>query len=198
MGMALVAVAFFVWLDRSVVAPRRHRQMAASQRTVPKDRIRYHGQRFAVVQVVDGDTLYLDASDANERFTKVRLLGIDAPELAHDGRPEMVFAKEAAAYARQMAGNATVTVYLDETGPTRGKYGRLLAYVECPDGQFLNELLISEGYAYADSRFPHGYLRRYRQLESSARALDKGLWATITLEQLPAWHRYAPASQATE
>ena len=189
-------VASLVWLDRNVVAPRRH--VAVSQRMVAEDRARYHGQRFAVVQVVDGDTLHLGVPDGGERSTKVRLLGIDAPELAHNGRPEMCFAKEAAAYARQVANNAMVTVYLNETGPTRGKYGRLLAYIECPDGQFLNERLISEGYAYADSRFPHGYLRRYRQLESSARALAKGLWATVTPEQLPAWHRHARASQATE
>ncbi len=196
--MILATAIFFIWLDRTVVTPRREGRPAVSQRTTREDRARYHGRQFQVTQVVDGDTLYLDAPDADARSTKVRLLGIDAPELAHDGRPEMYFAPEAATYARQSVEGAMVVVYLNENGPTRGKYDRLLAYIECPDGQFLNEILIAEGYAYADSRFPHGYSRRYRQLESSARSLAKGLWAAVTPEQLPLWHRYAPTRQETK
>lgn len=54
---------------------------------------------------------------------RVRLLGIDTPELAHDG--------DAA-----------------QCGGEEARYGRLLRYVETDDGD-AGATLISEGYAYA-------------------------------------------------
>ncbi|UCD53172.1 MAG: thermonuclease family protein [Phycisphaerales bacterium] len=160
-----------------------------SEPTAAQDVTRYHGKAFIVLRVVDGDTLHIDAPDNGTSVTKVRLLGIDAPELGRMGESPTHFAREATDDARQRAEGLEVTVYLDETGCTRGKYGRLLAYVELPDGQFLNELLVSEGYAYADPRFPHSYLHRYQQLEGSARALKKGLWAEVTPEDMPSWRQ---------
>ena len=192
--MSLIGAALLIGLDRHLVAPRWSQQSAAPAQTLARDLARYHGQTFAVTRVVDADTLHIDAPDARAASTKVRLLGIDAPELARDGEPGMHFGREAANYPQRLAQGHKVTLYLDEAGPSRGYYGRLLAYIEMPDGRFLNELLVSEGYAYADARFPHSYSHRYRQLEASARALKKGLWATITPEQMPSWRR-RPSSQ---
>lgn len=187
--LALLGTALLIWLDRGAVAPWPNRYAAPSEQSAAQDVARYHRKKFGVVRVIDGDTLHIDAPDHGAPTTKVRLLGIDAPELGHDGVPSMHFAPEAADYVRQRAKDLEVTVYLDETGRTRGTYGRLLAYLETPDGQFLNELLVSEGYAYADPRFPHSYLHRYQQLEGSARALKKGLWANVTPEDMPFWRR---------
>ena len=80
-----------------------------------------------------------------------------------------------------------IALYLDDKHRTRGKYGRLLAYVQLPDGMFLNERLVSEGYAYADLRFPHSYYQKYRQLEAAARALNRGWWTRVGREDLPEW-----------
>jgi len=187
--LALLGTVFLVWLDRTAVAPRWTRQVTSSERVAARDMTKYHRQTFRVVRVVDGDTLHIDAPDHGALTTKVRLLGIDAPELAHDGTPPMYFSREATDYAAQRVRDVEVTVYLDETLRTRGTYGRLLAYLELPDGQFLNELLVSEGYAYADPRFAHSYLHRYQQLEGSARALEKGLWAEVKAGQMPAWRQ---------
>ena len=189
-GSALLATALLIGLDRSVVGPFWSRRLSTPGQTRAGDRALYHGRTFAVTRVVDADTLHIDAPDAGASSTKVRLLGIDAPELAHDGQPEMYFGSAAAEYARQLARGTQVTVYLDDVGPSRGKYGRLLAYVEMPNGQSLNELLLTEGYAYADLRFPHSYYYRYKQLEASARVLKKGLWASVTNKRLPSWRRH--------
>jgi len=78
-------------------------------------------------------------------------------------------------------------VYLDATEHTRGKYGRLLAYVQLPDGRFLNEVLVAEGFAYADLRFRHIFYHKYPRLEASARSRKKGLWEKVTRDQLPKW-----------
>jgi len=51
----------------------------------------------------------------------------------------------------------------------------------------LNELLVAEGYAYADLRFRHSHYNKYKQLDSAARTQKKGLWAEVTRDQLPQW-----------
>jgi micrococcal nuclease len=140
-----------------------------------------------VVNVVDGDTIYIDIPDSNRAHTRVRLWGVDTPETKHEQRGVMFFGPEAAEFTRKLAHGKKVQIYLDEGNRTRGKYGRLLAYVKLPDDGFLNEVLLSEGFAYADLRFHHSFYNKYKQLEASARSSKKGLWENVTREQLPEW-----------
>jgi micrococcal nuclease len=98
----------------------------------------------------------------------------------------MYFGPEAAEFSERSALEKRATIYLEEHN-TRGKYGRLLAYVQLPDGRFLNEVLLAEGFAYADLRFRHSLYQKYKKLESSARRQQKGLWEEVTREQLPEW-----------
>jgi endonuclease YncB( thermonuclease family) len=62
-----------------------------------------------------------------------------------------------------------------------------LAYVELPDGRFLNEVLLAEGCSYADMRFSHSFYNRYKQLQAAAKSGKKGLWQNVTPDQLPQW-----------
>jgi len=112
---------------------------------IAADSARYERNAFAVVRVVDGDTLHLDAPDGEGRTTKVRLLGIDAPEMGDAANKPRYFAEEATRFATDLALRKVVTIYLDERAGTRDKYDRLLAYVELPDGRFLNEELLLGG-----------------------------------------------------
>jgi len=175
------------------VAPRWSGVLSRRQQSLAADLARYHGGRFRVVRVVDGDTLHLDSADATEGVTKVRLIGIDAPEVGGGGTEPMYFAREATAFARQQALDRQVTVYLDQQAGSRDRYDRLLAYVQLPDGRFLNEELLAQGFAYADTRFRHGYYQKYQQLEASARALTEGLWARVKPDQMPAWRQQRQA-----
>jgi micrococcal nuclease len=186
-GLGLIGTALVVCLDRGVVGPRWSGQSHPAASQSDDDVARYHGRSFAVARVIDGDTLELQVADGDAVVTKVRLLGVDAPESGHSQVGAMCFANEATAFVRQSAAGRPVTVYLDEGGDTRGRYGRLLAYIELPGGVFLNERLLEEGYAYADLRFDHGYFRKYQQLERGARAMRRGLWAEVSRGQLPAW-----------
>ena len=144
---------------------------------------------------MDGDTIDIDIPDGKpilsrvERYdhTRIRLWGIDTPETKSEKYGVMYFGPEASAFATKLALGKPVTIYLDEENRTRDKYGRLLAYVRLPDGTFLNEVLISEGFAYADLRFKHSLYNKYKQLESSTRSLKKGLWRNVTPDQLPEW-----------
>ena len=159
----------------------------SADRAATDDWAGYNGRTTIVIRVVDGDTVHIDIPDRDDSKTKVRLLGIDAPEMAGADKPAMYYAREATDFLKRLVGGKEVRVYLDERAGSRDKYGRLLAYIELLDGRFANEALISEGYAYADRRFPHGYSQKYLHLESTARSQHVGLWAHVTEDQLPSW-----------
>ena len=141
------------------------------------DEVRYNGQWFAVLRVVDGDTLEINASDGDEPTTRVRLWGIDTPEMAHRDppRPAEPFAERATERARELVEGQKVHLTL-EPSRTRGNYGRLLAFVGLPDGVMLNETLIIEGLARADDRWTHRHLEAFGLLEREAKKAGNGLW----------------------
>ncbi len=180
----LVAV-FVVWLDRSRVRLSR-RQPQSEQHIHAYDFEKYHKKSFTVVKVVDGDTLDINVPEGKFGTTRIRLLGVDTPETKHPETGLMHFGEEAADFATESALGEQVTVYLDAPR-TRGYYGRLLAYVQLPDGSMLNEVLLTEGLAYADLRFDHSFYNKYEQLQAAARSRKKGLWEQVTPDQLPQW-----------
>ena len=150
---------------------------------------RYDNQVFTVVRVVDGDTLDLNIPDGRYPTTRVRLWGVDTPEVEGSPVGAMYFGREASTFTRRMVLNRTVRVVL-APARTRDKYERLLAYVHLePDGPCLNEQLLETGHAYADPRFDHPFKRDYLALEERARRADRGLWPGVTFEQFPAWRQ---------
>jgi micrococcal nuclease len=169
-----------VWLDRGD-------SLENKPTAQPADFSKYHAKHFTVINIVDGDTIDIDVPDAAYEKTRIRLWGIDTPETKSTKYPKMYFGPEATDFATKLAMGKKVTVYLDQANETRGKYGRLLGYIQLPDGNFLNETLISEGFAYADLRFRHSLYNKYKQLEALARKQKKGLWNKVTHEQLPQW-----------
>ena len=184
--LCLSVVAVFVWLDNSSLQRRLRWQPRFEEQARAWDLEKYHKKTFTVVKIVDGDTLDIDIPDVNHNYTRIRLWGVDSPETQSQYSSVMYFGPKAAEFAEKSALGKQATIYLEEHN-TRGKYGRLLAYVQLPDGRFLNEVLLAEGFAYADLRFRHSLYQKYKQLESSARRQQKGLWEEVTREQLPEW-----------
>lgn len=179
---AAVLLSVLVWFGRS----------HAPQNVPPPlggDYERYHGRVFTVVRVVDGDTLDIDAPDRDKPTTRIRLWGVDTPEVAGSPRGEMYWGPQASAFAKKVLLNNRVRIEMVD-GDTRGKYGRLLAYVYLlPSGTMFNERLLREGYAYADPRFPHPLRDRFLSLEDEAHAARAGLWRGVTVDQMPGWRR---------
>jgi micrococcal nuclease len=87
-----------------------------------------------VARVVDGDTLEMGSGE------KVRLIGLDAPEL---GQPCALEAK--LRLEELVLGKG---VFLEKDVSDRDKYGRLVRYVYL-DGVFVNLVLVEEGLAFA-------------------------------------------------
>lgn len=179
--------AFLVWLDHNSPEHKRRPQGESEEQARAWDTEKYHGKVFAVSNVVDGDTIDIDVPDGEYEHTRIRLWGIDTPESKSPKVGVMYFGPEAAEYTRKVALGRDVRIFLDEGNRTRGYYGRVLAYVQLEDKRFLNEVLVAEGYAYADVRFRHSNYNKYKQLESAARGRKKGLWAEVTRDQLPQW-----------
>lgn len=184
--LIIVAVSI-LWRDRQAATSPPARVAVAP--SIDTDFARYHDRSFRVVNVVDGDTIDIDVPDGDARHTRIRLWGVDTPELAHFGKPTMHFGPEAAAFARATLEGRTVHVVLSPID-TRGNFGRLLAYVFLERGGVMfNEMLIERGYAYADPRFDHHYKRQFRDAEKRARRAGMGLWAEVTVDQMPNWRQ---------
>jgi micrococcal nuclease len=174
-------VGYLLVLVLSLTAAREHLGPKSN------DWKRFDHQTFTVSTVVDGDTIHIrDQAGAD---TKVRLVGVDAPELSDPSTGLAAhWAERAMSYLTARANGKNVTLRLEPV-QTRDRYGRLLAYIYLTDSDCLNLDLVRDGQAYADRRFKHSYLPQYTQAENEARRKKTGLWKEVTEDQMPPWRR---------
>ena len=126
---------------------------------------------YRVERVADGDTLVLAGGQ------RVRLIGVNSPEVGFKERPPERWAAQARAFTRSQVEGRAVTLEFDRE--RRDQYDRLLAYVY-RDGWFLNEELLRAGMAKTLLRFPYSpaMKRRFQTAERSAREAGVGIWST--------------------
>ncbi|KKM95347.1 hypothetical protein LCGC14_1189200 [marine sediment metagenome] len=151
----------------------------------------FHNFTASVSSVVDGDTIkvYIDGQLDTEET--LRLIGVDTPETVHPALPVQFFGPEATAFTKLMCENKKVRLFLPKAGDMRGRYGRLLVYVELENKQILNEQIIVQGFGYSYTKYPHEKTKLYNELERQARNAKRGLWASVKFEDLPEWLRIA-------
>lgn len=130
------------------------------------------GARVLVTSVVDGDTVYVGRG---WRRTKVRLIGVDAPETVHPEKPIEFYGPEASEFTEKSLTGKQVHLEF-EPGDQIDVYGRLLAYIFLKDGTLFNLELVRQGYARAYTRFPFRYQEEFRLAETEARNAGRGLW----------------------
>jgi micrococcal nuclease len=122
-----------------------------------------------VERVVDGDTIVLETGE------KIRYLMVDTPEITngHDD----CYGAQARDYNESLVLGQTVELTYDEQ--CTDSYGRLLAYVETPDGE-ANTLLVRRGYGCVLYIPPNGSARQdeFEDLEDEARAEYEGMWGS--------------------
>ena len=127
-----------------------------------------------VTSVYDGDTIRVRLHGLGEE--KVRLIGVDSPELDDEREPVRLLAFLAKRYAFGRLYRTTVELV---RGPeARDDYGRLLAFVRTEAGDNFNVRLVRDGYAHAFLKFPfdEGIRRELREAEAEARRAGRGLW----------------------
>jgi|LSQX01.1.fsa_nt_gb micrococcal nuclease len=125
--------------------------------------------------IYDGDTVRTDTG------VKIRLLGVDAPEMNWEEREPNFFAREAFEYTKEnLLGQL---VYLEYDEVKEDKYGRTLAYLFLADGTFFNQKLLEEGYARLLLIPPNlKYSDVLREAEERARAAGRGIWSAVVEE----------------
>jgi endonuclease YncB( thermonuclease family) len=149
----------------------------------------YDQKPFFVRHVIDGDTLEIEPTPGGQP-TKIRLIGVDAPEV------KSYWADASTRYAVARAHAKPVVIRLEPTR-TRDRYGRLLAYVYLSDRESLNFALVRDGQAYADRRFRHTMGSQFEQAENAARKKGTGLWKDVREQQMPPWRQRWLAERAT-
>ena len=116
---------------------------------------------WRVVSVHDGDTLR--AIDASNVQHKVRLLGIDAPEI---GQPFGTVSRDR---LTALTKGKAVEVFVDD----RDRYGRVLARLEV--GRLdVNRTMVADGLAWHFTRYSDD--AALAAAEAEARAAKRGLW----------------------
>jgi len=142
-------------------------------------------QEALVAQVVDGDSLVLAGSEQ-----RVRLLGIDAPEMGKAGKPPEFMAHESKAFLAEMTQGKQLRLEYDQL--RYDHYGRLLAYLFLPPGVMVNAELVRRGLAHVYCIPPN---LRYREtlLAAQREALEarRGVWP----QKLKQDESYYPANR---
>lgn len=148
---------------------------------------------FNVKQVYDGDTLVL------ENNQRVRLLGINTPEISSRYREAEPGGIEARDWLKkQLSENQ---VYLQYDTEKRDRYDRLLAYAWTPDGDFINEKLLQNGWAALTLKPPNlQYADQLIAAQKQAMKQQQGIWGdkhyqprkvtTITETAYRGWQRW--------
>lgn len=126
-----------------------------------------------VTAVVDGDTMKVATSQGDAR---VRIIGIDTPEIGRDGKTSECYAEQARDVLDQLVYERTVTLSADPTQADTDKYGRLLRHVYV-DGV---NIALTEIQAGAGPEFtydtPYAGQDAYRAAEQDAKEHARGLW----------------------
>lgn len=140
-------------------------------------------QQIIVERIVDGDTIIARAARpgptlANTRRIRVRLLEIDAPETAKEGRRGECYADRATAHLRELL-NPGATAFVTADKERRDHYDRYLLYVWNMAGEFVNRRMISDGAAKTMLVKPNDrYIEAMRDAEREARRAHRGMWGS--------------------
>ena len=126
-------------------------------------------RQIALEHVYDGDTLRLRGGE------KLRLIGVNTPELGRNGRAPEPQAEEARAALRSLVAGGLV--WLQDGEDRRDRYGRKLAYAFDREGRSLSGALLQQGLGFQVLVAPNfRYVDCLAALEEQARQGRLGVW----------------------
>lgn len=122
---------------------------------------------YEVLEVYDGDTILI--SDGR----KIRLIGVDAPEVESPYGHGEPFGVESKRYLSDLILHKKISLRVGDT--PLDKYGRTLAYVYVGD-VLVNGRIIRDGWARAYLRFDYENKDLFTVYEKEAKAKGIGMW----------------------
>jgi micrococcal nuclease len=166
-----VVVAAVVWF---VVAGDQRVDGEPAATTPPAATARELEGPWPVARVIDGDTIGVTVEG---EWRLVRLIGVDAPEIAGPYTTAEAGGEEAKRYVESLLAGRSVYLERDRLQGRKDRFGRELAYVyREPDRLLINEALICSGHARAYRRFRSRMRDRLIECEQNAREKGFGLW----------------------
>ena len=122
-----------------------------------------------VSYVIDGDTVILESG------TRIRMIGINAPERESENQMAEPYALEARLALIELVEGVAVRVIAGKEKFDR--YGRMLAYLQLQDGTDIQASIVARGYA-AVIAFPPNIdsINQYLVVENLARSKKLGIW----------------------
>jgi micrococcal nuclease len=143
----------------------------------------YNGKIFVpVILLHDGDTVSVIINNRKER---VRLIGIDAPEMGQKS-----WGKKAKKYLETILDSSGWEVTLEFDVDKRDKYGRILAYLWTKNREMVNLLMVKNGYAMLFTFPPNiKYVQDFRVAQKEAREKGLGIWGDKGLKETPSEYR---------
>ncbi|UTW44972.1 thermonuclease family protein [bacterium SCSIO 12696] len=159
----IICNAFFVLLCSGCFAENNHCPPFATT------------EKVTIKTVVDGDTVHLNDG------RKVRLLGINAPELGRNGKPDQAYARQATLALREFLGSGGGLLYDQDR---RDNHGRTLAHLYNSKGQSAEAYLLRSGLAWHVAIPPNLSLAScLKSAEQQARHRKLGLWQQQRITQ---------------
>ena len=128
-------------------------------------------ERAQVVYVYDGDTIKLKDG------RRVRLIGINTPEIGRNSATPRPFAREARNALQELLDAGNRKVLLQYGAERQDHYGRLLAHTFLENGKNIAVHLLQQGLATTLVVPPNSWARDcYQGHEYQARSTGRGLW----------------------
>ncbi len=145
----------------------------------PGCQVRRYDETVGVRQVHDGDTVWL----ADGR--RLRIIGLDTPELGRDGLPAQPYAKMARKVLRSLL-RPDARLRLRYDVERRDRYGRLLAHAYLMDGRDVAAVLLRRGLATVLVVPPNlVQVPCYSTAETVARDAGQGIWSLPAYRSVP-------------
>jgi len=132
-----------------------------------------------VSHIYDGDTFRSKSGE------KIRLLGINTPEIAHNDKPGQPLGKQARHRLTELIAGQTVRLQLDRD--RKDTYGRTLAQIYLHNGDWINDRLVREGMAHVYTFAPNfRWTQALLASEKEARSRHLGIWKSERFRTLKA------------
>jgi len=124
----------------------------------------------AIKYVIDGDTVIRENGD------RIRLIGLDTPEIGHDGSPDQDGAINARVYLDSLLKHHTTLAIVYDI-ERRDRHDRALTHLFLPDGTNVQALLLRDGLGTPLTIPPNLlFMQCYRQQALQASMARRGIW----------------------
>lgn len=142
----------------------------------------YKGGYYRVIKVSDGDTVSIMINGSAE---KLRLIGIDAPEMGQ--RP---WGEKSKRRLERIISSTNRNVSVEYDIDKRDGYGRLLAYLWTENREMVNLKMLKDGYALMLTVPPNvRHVEKFRKAQKEAYEKRLGIWGNKGLKEKPVSYR---------